>query len=171
MKLTLRRNTISPSLRRAAATVKDKRSLLDGMALAMVQLTKRAFNEPSLRPAPWPRLASGKAARLRRNNVLARSPRVYSVSQTQALIGTDRKYAAIHQLGGRTPPRIIRAKPGSALFWPGAAHPVKEVKHPGSKIPARPFFPFLGRRGKPTRRAVAEMNAVLKKRLAKKIKG
>jgi phage gpG-like protein len=24
--------------------------------------------------------------------------------------------------------------------WPGAAHPVRVVKHPGSDIPARPFL-------------------------------
>ena len=32
----------------------------------------------------------------------------------------------------------IAAGPGKALYWPGAAHPVKSVKHPGTK--ANPFF-------------------------------
>lgn len=170
MKLTLRRNTISPHLRRVAATVADKRPLLQGMGEAMVQLTKRAFNEPSVRPSAWAPLASGKPATLRLNNMLARSPRVISVTQSAALIGTDRKYAAIHQLGGRTSPHVIRAKNGKALFWPGASHPVKSVKHPGSKIPARPFFPFLGKRGRPTRKAIDTMNAVLKIKLANKLR-
>jgi len=55
-------------------------------------------------------------------------------------VGTNVVYAAIHQLGGRTNPRVIKAKNGKALFWPGARHPVKSVNHPGSKIPPRPFM-------------------------------
>ena len=30
-----------------------------------------------------------------------------------------------------TDPYIIRAKPGKALYWKGARHPVKSVRHPG----------------------------------------
>ena len=55
-------------------------------------------------------------------------------------VGTNVKYAAIHQFGGRTPPHVIRPKTKKALFWPGAGHPVKSVKHPGSKMPKRPFL-------------------------------
>ena len=50
------------------------------------------------------------------------------------------EYAAIHQFGGRTAPRTIRPKRKKALYWPGAAHPVARVDHPGSAIPARPFL-------------------------------
>lgn len=32
-----------------------------------------------------------------------------------------------------TPPHVIRPKNKKALFWVGAAHPVKKVNHPGSK--------------------------------------
>lgn len=32
-----------------------------------------------------------------------------------------------------TPPHIIRPKNKKALYWPGAAHPVKLVHHPGTK--------------------------------------
>ena len=55
-------------------------------------------------------------------------------------VGTNLVYGAIHQLGGRTPPRTIRPKRKRALYWPGAAHPVRSVNHPGSDIPARPFL-------------------------------
>lgn len=54
--------------------------------------------------------------------------------------GTNVEYAAIHQFGGRTPARTIVPRYGRALFWPGARHPVRRVRHPGSLIPARPFL-------------------------------
>ena len=37
-----------------------------------------------------------------------------------------------------TGPHIIRPKGKGALYWPGARHPVKFVKHPGTK--ANPFY-------------------------------
>ena len=38
--------------------------------------------------------------------------------------------AGILEFGSR--PHIIRPKGNKLLFWPGAKHPVKEVKHPGT---------------------------------------
>ncbi len=61
-------------------------------------------------------------------------------TDTQAVVGTNVEYAAVHQFGGKIGPRIIKPKNKKALFWPGAAHPVKSVKHPGATIPARPFL-------------------------------
>lgn len=55
---------------------------------------------------------------------------------------TNVKYAAIHHLGGQTKAHEIRPRTKKALAWPGGAYPVKLVKHPGSKIPARPFLMF-----------------------------
>jgi phage gpG-like protein len=75
------------------------------MAQFGVQETKRAFNEPSLRPEPWAPLKNGKPARLRKNNLLARSPRVVRITQSGATIGTDRPYAAYHQQGTKAIPR------------------------------------------------------------------
>ena len=37
-----------------------------------------------------------------------------------------------------TKPHIIRAKGKKALYWKGAKHPVKSVRHPGSR--AKPFL-------------------------------
>jgi HK97 gp10 family phage protein len=46
-------------------------------------------------------------------------------------VGTNAPYArAVHD-GSR--PHIIRAKRAKAMMWPGAAHPVRSVKHPGNK--------------------------------------
>lgn len=32
-----------------------------------------------------------------------------------------------------TPPHVIEPKNGKALYWNGAAHPVRKVNHPGTK--------------------------------------
>lgn len=40
-------------------------------------------------------------------------------------------YGVFLELG--TPPHLIKPKNKKALFWEGAAHPVKQVIHPGSK--------------------------------------
>ena len=63
-----------------------------------------------------------------------------AVTGNRIEVGTNVKYAAIHQFGGKTSPHMIFPKNGKALFWPGARHPVKSVNHPGSNIPARPFL-------------------------------
>ncbi len=55
-----------------------------------------------------------------------------------AVVGTNKKYAAIHQFGGQTKPHIIRPRNKKALAFGGRV--VKSVNHPGSKIPARPFL-------------------------------
>lgn len=51
-------------------------------------------------------------------------------------------YAGIHEHGGQTRPHVIRAKNKAALSfsWNGRTITVKSVKHPGSKIPARPYL-------------------------------
>lgn len=41
------------------------------------------------------------------------------------------KYGAFLEEG--TPPHIIRPKNKKVLYWKGAAHPVKQVNHPGTK--------------------------------------
>jgi hypothetical protein len=39
-------------------------------------------------------------------------------------------HSAVLEFGSR--PHVIEAKPGGALMWPGARHPVKRVNHPGT---------------------------------------
>ena len=46
------------------------------------------------------------------------------------------KYARIVEEGSR--PHTIRAKGKKALYWKGARHPIKSVRHPGSK--AKPYL-------------------------------
>ncbi len=64
-------------------------------------------------------------------------------SPTQWRIGMRSRnvvYATIQHDGGKTPPHEILPRHKKALFWEGAAHPVRRVNHPGSTIPATKFF-------------------------------
>lgn len=54
----------------------------------------------------------------------------------KAEVTAQEKYAVIIEEG--TGPFTIKPKTKKALFWPGAKHPVKMVRHPGIK--AKPFF-------------------------------
>lgn len=132
---------ITPDLRRLQAKLANLTPVNRSIGTALVSLAKRAFDEPQLRPAPWPAKKDGSIATLRRSGMLWRSPRVVHFGRLGVTIGSDRPYAAIHQLGGQTKPHVILPRRGRALSWPGARHPVRSVNHPGSKTPPRPFFP------------------------------
>ncbi|MFJ5802681.1 HK97-gp10 family putative phage morphogenesis protein [Streptomyces decoyicus] len=51
-------------------------------------------------------------------------------------VGTNVNYARDVEFG--TAPHVITPKNGKALYWPGAAHPVAKVNHPGTR--AQPFL-------------------------------
>jgi phage gpG-like protein len=93
------------------------------------------------------------------------------------VVGTNTPYAAIHEFGGQTKPHIIRPKNRKLLAWfnqggriykngknPGQgerlADPMiyaREVHHPGSRIPARPYMrPALADRSSMIVRALRE---------------
>ncbi|WP_448579257.1 phage virion morphogenesis protein, partial [Thermosphaera sp.] len=132
------RDLLTPALRHLARKISDKKPILEAMGLALVSVTQRAFNDPSLRPAPWPARRGGANPLLKRSGLLWKSPRIVALDGQSVTVGTDRPYAAYHQFGTR--PYMIRPRSKRALFWPGAAHPVRHARHPG--LPARPFFPF-----------------------------
>lgn len=52
------------------------------------------------------------------------------------VIGTNVNYAAAVEYG--TAPHVIKPKYKRALYWPGAAHPVAQVNHPGTR--PQPFL-------------------------------
>jgi len=52
------------------------------------------------------------------------------------VIGTNVNYAAAVEYG--TAPHVIKPRYKQALYWPGAAHPVAQVNHPGTA--AKPFL-------------------------------
>jgi HK97 gp10 family phage protein len=55
---------------------------------------------------------------------------------TGITVGTNVSYAADVEYG--TAPHVILPKNKKALYWPGAAHPVSRVNHPGTR--PRPFM-------------------------------
>lgn len=61
-------------------------------------------------------------------------------SSHDVLVGTNLPYAAAHQFGADIPATTIRPRLKKALFWPGAAHPVKSVTTKGHHLDARPFL-------------------------------
>lgn len=52
------------------------------------------------------------------------------------VVGSNVNYAAAVEYG--TAPHVIKPKYKRALYWPGAAHPVAQVNHPGTS--AQPFL-------------------------------
>ncbi len=120
--------------------VKDTTPLMRAVAGIMLNSTKKNFAE-SGRPR-WVESARAKregGKTLQDSGLLLRSLESHS-GRNYAMVGTNMKYAAIHQFGGKTRPHIIRPRDKGGLYWPGAAHPFQSVNHPGSKIPARPFL-------------------------------
>ena len=160
------RDNISPQLAKLAQRLVNRRPLLEAMGLQLVSLTKRAFNDESLRPSTWAAVnkIGPKNAPLKKTGALYQSIKISSLTNNTVTASSDRPYAAIHQLGGKTSAHIIRARNALALYWPGAAHPVKQVNHPGSNIPARPYFPFRPD-GAPTPMAIQKLEAILRAKL------
>lgn len=60
----------------------------------------------------------------------------------RGVVGTNAKHARPVHEGSKK--HIIRPKKAKALFWKGARHPVKLVRHPGNK--ANPFLKRAGQR-------------------------
>lgn len=52
------------------------------------------------------------------------------------VVGSNVNYAAAVEYG--TAPHVIKPRYKQALYWPGAAHPVAQVNHPGTR--AQPFL-------------------------------
>lgn len=110
---------ITPDLRKKAQSLAPggRQRLLRAMGVAVVSIGKRAFTDPSLRASRWaPRQDDERHPLLIKKVVLLPSIRIMSTSSDSVTIGSDRPYAAAHQLGSK--------KQG---------------------IPARPFLPFKGK--------------------------
>jgi len=80
-----------------------------------------------------------------------------------ASIGPTVKYAKWVHDG--TSPYTIRANTAEALYWSGAPHPVKTVRHPG--IDPNPFMPRIAEAARPE--IVNKHFATVLERIAKKI--
>lgn len=146
--------------------LKDK-VLLQAIGVQLVSMAKRAFDEEGLRASAWPaRKSGGDHKLLKKSGDLWRSLRVTAATPTTVSVGSHLPYAAIHQLGGKTKPHVIRPKNKKALSFSIGGKKVfaASVKHPGSKVPARPFFP-VDDAGELTAAASKALLALIKKHL------
>lgn len=118
-------DTATAALELIGAKLKDPTPVLEAAGEAVVGITTRAFNDPSLRVTPWAalqpatvaaKLREGSAgAILKRSTLLFRSFRVLDLTANSVTVGTDRFYARFHQWGSRN-----------------------------GRLPARPMLPLTG---------------------------
>ncbi|MGE0333086.1 MAG: phage virion morphogenesis protein [Ramlibacter sp.] len=134
------------AMRAAAAAMADRRPLMRAVAGIMLAAVEDNFEQEG-RPK-WKDLhPATKLSRYKEGKwpgkILQRSGRLassitQSFTSNQALVATNLPYARIQHFGGRTKAHVIRPKTKRALAFGGIV--VREVNHPGSVIPARPYM-------------------------------
>lgn len=116
MKLIKLTDTLTPDMKRKLDAVTNRKPILERMGQTVKSLAQRAFTDSALRPSTWaPRKKEPKDghAILQKSTLLRKSINVTAATNTQVTIGSDRPYAAAHQLG-----------------------------YAPNNLPARPFLPF-----------------------------
>lgn len=146
LELDLAWRPVIAALREAVAGISNRRGLMRTVAGIMMSATEDNFERQG-RPRWVDLQESTKAARkatghwpgpiLQRSGQLAASIVEYS-DNDKAMVGSNKAYARIHQLGGKTSPHVIKPRNKRALAFGGIV--VAKVDHPGSTIPARPFL-------------------------------
>lgn len=160
---------VQQALADAAQKMRDLSPVMKLIGEYMLKSTEMRFRNQGPAPdgTPWAPLKASTLARKKHHKILTESGHLRGSIRYQLFglssvaIGTNRVYAAIHQFGGKTPARTILPVRKKALFWPGAAYPVKSVRHPGSVIPSRPF---LGVSAKDSEQIVDIINRHLSRR-------
>lgn len=127
------------SLNMLAQRTANTRPLMGDLARIMRNAVLDNF-EAGGRPAWVPRKypAAREGSGLLQASGRLRNSITPSADNNTAVVGTNVPYAAIHHFGGQTPPHLIKPKKKKALKFGGRF--AKQVNHPGSKIPARPFM-------------------------------
>jgi phage gpG-like protein len=129
------RDDFTPAGQKLKGGLSKLRPVLEAVGLEVVSITQRAFRDESLRAAPWPAKRDGSPATLIESGALRQSIRVVEIGSTTVTVGSDRIYAAIHQLGGTIVP-----KPGKrALVFTAGGRKFFASK---VSIPPRPYFPI-----------------------------
>jgi phage gpG-like protein len=91
-------------------------------------------------PLKYPRADEKKRSRglLQSGGQLRRSLYWQGFDDGSVIFGSNVVYSRIHQEGGQTGAHEIRPKRKGALYFNGRC--ASRVRHPGSKIPARPYM-------------------------------
>lgn len=135
------------ALRSMIDQLQDRRELMGALAGVMHGAVEQNFAAGG-RPEKWVDLHPGtKAARAKQGTwpgqiLIASGQLVASLQDSfdndHARVSTNKAYAAMINFGGQTKPHVIRPRYKRALAFGGVV--VRQVNHPGSKIPARPFM-------------------------------
>lgn len=139
----LTKDTATPALQQMIRQVQGpaRIELLRTLGTTFKSITEGTFNSvgAQFRPKPWPAKVDGSPSILQsRHPTLSKSFHL-EVTANYAKLSNPMPYAAIHQFGGQTAAHKIVPRRRQALAFGGVV--VRSVNHPGSQIPARPFFP------------------------------
>ena len=124
MSLVKLSDTLTPDLHRKLQAVTNRRPILERMGQSVKSLAVRAFTDEGLRPSTWaPRVKEPKDGHviLQESTLLRKSIRVISADNNSVVIGSDRPYAAAHQLGYE--PRNLPARPYLPFYRDGTLTP------------------------------------------------
>lgn len=142
VKITVAASDNFPDFQKAATAlprVLDKR-LREGMNKANQRVLAVTVRRRFLGSGPFPASQNklGHRSRLLGRSLRSSYPKG-SQGNITSTMGSHVKYFGIHEFGGTTKPRVIRAKNGKSLAFNigGKTVMVKSVNHPGSKYPAR----------------------------------
>jgi hypothetical protein len=101
------------------------------IAYGITRIAQRMANgEPLDRAAPIIKRGVQQEAPYRRGD-LYRGIYVRREGAKALIVGSSAPHTRYVVKGTR--PRLIRPRAKQALFWPGARHPVRSVRHPGTK--------------------------------------
>lgn len=146
IEITVDDMAVKALLAKVSQRLGDMSQAFDDIGSALLFRVHRSFEfEEAPGGGEWAPLTSSaplSGKLLQRTQALLRSVN-YQATPTSVSVsvgGPGILYAAIHQFGGTTKAHVIRAKNKKALAWAGGKHPVRQVNHPGSKIPARPYL-------------------------------
>ena len=161
IKMEFKTEPLKRWLKRAQRTASGSIEMWDDIGEELVQAVQRNFDNEAAGDQPWKALTAAYARSRPQGKILTitsslRNSVNHHAGSNAVVIGTNHPHAAIHQFGGRTKPTRIRPKHKKALYWPGAAHPVAAVNHPGSDIPARAFLAFTDGDWERVSRIIAE---------------
>lgn len=140
------KGSITPFLAKALAACQNPEPILRAAGTTLLSITEGNFQSygSQFRPSPWKAKLDGSPATLKKSGTLSSSFRL-AVDNLAATITNPTLYAAIHQFGGKTSPHKIEPRTKKALAFVSkkfGSIVVSYVNHPGSDIPARPFFPI-----------------------------
>lgn len=155
IEIKINTDTLQNSLNAAARRTARTKPLMTRLARIMRNAVLDNFaagGRPAWAPRKYPAAREGSGL-LQASGRLRNSIAPSSTNDT-AVVGTNVGYAAIHNFGGKTSPHLIRPKKGKALKFGGRF--AKQVNHPGSNIPARPFMTLQPEDEKALSDAVAE---------------